>query len=158
MVTSILFLRQQLKHRSQGQDHQIGSKWPWHQPHQANFHYRHKLADLIEQFEDILSLHLLDCEEAEGFVHRIHLTDDRPLCIPYHRVPPAHYQKICQVLSDMKERGIKLSTYNLILNTSQAQGIWWLRHWVVSPFHHLSVRNRCRNHRAGWLKKPTELK
>lgn len=39
-------------------------------------------------------------------MHRIRLTDDRPFRLPYRRVPPAHYEKLRQVLTDMEERGI----------------------------------------------------
>lgn len=65
-----------------------------------------KLVELVEQYEDIFSRHPLDCGEAKGFVHRIHLTDDRPFRMPYRRVPPAHYQQLRQVLTDMEEKGI----------------------------------------------------
>uniref|UniRef100_A0AAV2MMH4 ribonuclease H n=1 Tax=Knipowitschia caucasica TaxID=637954 RepID=A0AAV2MMH4_KNICA len=41
-----------------------------------------------------------------GYTHRVRLTDDRPFRLPYRRVPPAHYQKLRQVLGDMEERGI----------------------------------------------------
>lgn len=65
-----------------------------------------KLVKLVEQYEDIFSRHSLDCGEAKGFVHRIHLTDSRPFRMPYRRVPPAHYQQLRQVLTDMEEKGI----------------------------------------------------
>lgn len=65
-----------------------------------------KLVELIEEFTDIFSRHQLDCGEAKGFVHRIRLTDDRPFRMPYRRVPPAHYQHLRQVLTDMEEKGI----------------------------------------------------
>lgn len=39
-------------------------------------------------------------------MHRIRLTDDWPFRLPYRRVPPAHYEKLRQVLTDMEERGI----------------------------------------------------
>ena len=72
----------------------------------ASFHSKKQLVDLIEEYEDIFSRHSLDCGEAKGFVHRIHLTDDRPFRMPYRRVPPAHYQLLRQVLTDMEEKGI----------------------------------------------------
>ncbi len=50
--------------------------------------------------------HPLDCGKAEGFVHRICLTDDCPFHMPYRRGPPAHYQQLCQVFTDMEEMGI----------------------------------------------------
>lgn len=46
-----------------------------------------KLVELVEQYEDIFSRNSLDCGEAKGFVHRIHLTDSRPFRMPYRRVP-----------------------------------------------------------------------
>lgn len=52
---------------------------------------KRKLVELIKEYNDIFSRHSLDCGEAEGFVHRIRLMDDRPFRMPYRRVPPAHY-------------------------------------------------------------------
>lgn len=65
-----------------------------------------KLVQLLENYHDVFSKHALDCGEVRGFVHRIRLTDDRPFRLPYRRVPPAHYQKLRQVLSEMEEQGI----------------------------------------------------
>ena len=65
-----------------------------------------KLVQLLECYNDVFSKHEMDCGEAKGFVHRIRLTDDRPFRLPYRRVPPAHYQKLRQVLTDMEEQGI----------------------------------------------------
>lgn len=67
---------------------------------------KEKLVDLLIKYNDIFSKHALDCGEAKGFVHRIRLTDERPFCLPYRRVPPAHYQKLRQVLSEMEEQEI----------------------------------------------------
>lgn len=68
--------------------------------------YKGKMTDLVLQYEDIFSRHHLDCGEAEGFVHRIHLSDKRPFRLPYRRVPPGHYRKLRQVLSEMEEKEI----------------------------------------------------
>nr|XP_023676939.1 uncharacterized protein LOC111848834 [Paramormyrops kingsleyae] len=65
-----------------------------------------KLASLLLEYSDIFSKDSLDCGEAKDFVHRIHLTDDRPFRLPYRRIPPAHYQKLRQVLNEMEEREI----------------------------------------------------
>lgn len=65
-----------------------------------------KLTQLLVDYEDIFSKHPLDCGEAKGYMHRIRLTDDRPFRLPYRRVPPAHYEKLRQVLTEMEERGI----------------------------------------------------
>jgi hypothetical protein len=65
-----------------------------------------KLADLVIKYEDIFSQHHLDCGEAKEFVHRIRLTDERPFRLPYRRIPPAEYQKLSQVLSEMEEKEI----------------------------------------------------
>lgn len=65
-----------------------------------------KMADLVMQYEDIFSRHHLDCGEAKDFVHRIHLSDNRPFRLPYRRVPPGQYQKLRQVLSEMEEKEI----------------------------------------------------
>lgn len=67
---------------------------------------RSQLTQLLTEYQDIFSKHPLDCGEVKGYTHRIHLTDDRPFRLPYRRVPPAHYQKLRQVLTDMEERGI----------------------------------------------------
>jgi len=65
-----------------------------------------RLAQLLTEYQDIFSKHSLDCGEVEGYTHRIRLTDDRPFRLPYRRVPPSHYQKLRQVLTDMEEKGI----------------------------------------------------
>ena len=67
---------------------------------------RSKMADLIVRYEDIFSRHHLDCGEAKGFIHRIHLSDPRPFRLPYRRVPPSQYQKLRQVLGEMEEKEI----------------------------------------------------
>ncbi|XP_078795957.1 uncharacterized protein LOC144988823 [Oryzias latipes] len=67
---------------------------------------KRKLAHLLLTYQDVFSRDKLDCGEAKDFVHRIHLTDDRPFRLPYRRVPPAHYQQLREVLSDMEIKGI----------------------------------------------------
>lgn len=67
---------------------------------------KNQLVEMLEQYQDVFSKHHLDCGEAKGFVHRIRLTDDRPFRLPYRRVPPAHYRKLRQVLTEMEEQGI----------------------------------------------------
>ncbi|KAI4812430.1 hypothetical protein KUCAC02_023818 [Chaenocephalus aceratus] len=67
---------------------------------------KERLVALLEKYNDIFSKHSMDCGEAEGFKHRIRLTDERPFRLPYRRVPPAHYQKLRQVLSEMEEQEI----------------------------------------------------
>ncbi|KAJ8372299.1 hypothetical protein AAFF_G00290850 [Aldrovandia affinis] len=59
---------------------------------------RRKLAELVLSYQDVFSRDKLDCGEAKEFVHRIHLSDDRPFRLPYHRVPPGHYQQLREVL------------------------------------------------------------
>ncbi len=68
--------------------------------------WRRKLAALIVSYHDVFSKDKLDCGEAKDFVHRIHLYDERPFHLPYRRTPPAHYQKLREVLSEMEEKGI----------------------------------------------------
>ena len=65
-----------------------------------------KLTDLVVRYNDIFSRHHLDCGEARGFVHRIHLSDHRPFRLPFRRVPPGQYQKLRQVLNEMEEKEI----------------------------------------------------
>ncbi len=67
---------------------------------------KERLVQLLESYNDVFSKHALDCGEVRGFVHHIRLTDERPFRLPYRRVPPAHYQKLRQVLSEMEEQGI----------------------------------------------------
>lgn len=67
---------------------------------------RDKLVDLIAQYEDVFSRNHLDCGKAEGFVHRIHLIDEKPLRLPFRCVPPSQYQKLQQVLNEMEEKDI----------------------------------------------------
>ncbi|KAI4905797.1 hypothetical protein NFI96_024895 [Prochilodus magdalenae] len=63
-------------------------------------------SQLLLNYHDVFSKHALDCGEAKGFTHRIRLVDERPFRLPYRRVPPAHYQKLRQVLTEMEEQGI----------------------------------------------------
>lgn len=65
-----------------------------------------RLIQLLIDYQDIFSKHPLDCGEVKDYTHRIRLTDERPFRLPYRRVPPAHYQKLRQVLTDMEEKGI----------------------------------------------------
>ncbi|XP_076862436.1 uncharacterized protein LOC143514750 [Brachyhypopomus gauderio] len=67
---------------------------------------RNEMADLVLRYEDTFSRHHLDCGKAEGFVHRIHLTDQRPFRLPFRRVPPSQYQKLRQVLNEMEQKEI----------------------------------------------------
>lgn len=58
--------------------------------------WKRRLAELVLTYKDIFSKDKLDCGEAKEFVY------DRP----FRRVPPAHYQQLREVLSDMEMRGI----------------------------------------------------
>lgn len=64
------------------------------------------MVELLKKYNDAFSKHALDCGKAECFVQHIQLTDDRPFNLLYHRVPPAHYQKLCEILSETEEQGI----------------------------------------------------
>lgn len=80
--------------------------------------WKSRLAELLSRFHDVFSKDKLNCGEARDFVHRIHLTDDRPFWLPYRRIPPAHYHKLREVLSEMEEKGIirkSISEYALPL-------------------------------------------
>ncbi|KAL1257977.1 hypothetical protein QQF64_011221 [Cirrhinus molitorella] len=65
---------------------------------------KEKLVQLLENYNNVFSKHALDCGEVRDFVHHIHLTDECPFRLPYCRVPPAHYQKLLQALSEMEEQ------------------------------------------------------
>lgn len=68
--------------------------------------WRERLFHIIQRYETIFSRHKLDCGEASGFEHKIHLVDERPFRLPYRRVPPNHYEKLRTAISDMEEKGI----------------------------------------------------
>lgn len=68
--------------------------------------WKSQLVELIQKYEDVFSKGKLDCGHAKDFVHRIHLTDDRPFRLPYCRVPPGQYQKLRKALSEMEEKDI----------------------------------------------------
>ena len=61
--------------------------------------WKNELVELLLTFQDVFFRNKLDCGEAKDFVHRIHLSDDRPFRLPYRRVPPAHYHHLREVLS-----------------------------------------------------------
>ncbi|XP_062852675.1 retrovirus-related Pol polyprotein from transposon 297 [Trichomycterus rosablanca] len=69
-------------------------------------YWKEQLFQLILKHKDVFSRHKLDCGRAKDFVHRIHLSDAHPFRLPFRRVPPAQYQKLRQVLSEMEEREI----------------------------------------------------
>ncbi|KAI4871772.1 hypothetical protein NFI96_001511 [Prochilodus magdalenae] len=68
--------------------------------------WKAELAELLVRYQDVFSKGKLDCGEVKDFVHRIHLADERPFRLPYRRVPPAHYYKLREVLSEMEEKNI----------------------------------------------------
>lgn len=69
-------------------------------------YWKEQLLQLIQGYQDVFSKHKLDCGKAKEFVHRIHLSDNRPFRLPYRRVPPAQYQELRRVLSEMEEQEI----------------------------------------------------
>lgn len=69
-------------------------------------HWKEQLVQMVCKYEDVFSKNKLDCGRARDFSHRIHLSDNRPFRLPYRCVPPAHYHKLRQVLSEMEEREI----------------------------------------------------
>ncbi|XP_051757199.1 uncharacterized protein LOC127516500 isoform X1 [Ctenopharyngodon idella] len=69
-------------------------------------YWKDQLLQLIQRHQDVFSKHKLDCGKAKEFVHRIHLSDNRPFRLLYRRVPPAQYQTLRKVLSDMEEQEI----------------------------------------------------
>ena len=83
---------------------------------------KEKLVQLLERYNDVFSKHALDCGETKGFVHRIRLTDDRLFRLPYRGVPPAHYQTLRQVLTEMEEQGIIRSDLCLTIGVGMEKG------------------------------------
>ncbi len=69
-------------------------------------YWKDQLLQLIQRHQDVFSKHKLDCGTAKEFVHRINLSDNRPFRLPYRHVPPAQYQKLRKVLSEMEEQEI----------------------------------------------------
>lgn len=67
---------------------------------------KEKLVRLLVNYNDVFSKHPLECGEVKEFEHHIRLRDERPFRLPYRRIPPAHYQKLRQVLTEMEEQGI----------------------------------------------------
>lgn len=117
--------------------------------------WKRRLADLVMSFQDVFSRDKLDCGEAKEFVHWIHLTDDHPFRLPFRRVPPAHYQKLREVLSEMEMKGIiskSISEYAsplvLVLKKSGDLRICtdfcWLNARTVKDAHPLPHQADCR--------------
>lgn len=73
---------------------------------EVSHYWKSQLVQLIMRHDDVFSKHKLESGESKEFVHRIHLSDDRPFRLPYRRVPPAQYQKFRSVLSEMEEQDI----------------------------------------------------
>lgn len=65
--------------------------------HEVSQEWRQRLAKLVLAYQDVFSKDKLDCGQATGFVHRKHLTEDRPFQLPYRQVPTAqcHNLKKC---------------------------------------------------------------
>lgn len=98
--------------------------------------WQRKLADLVIKYEDVFSRRHLDCNEAKGFVHRIRLTDERPIHLPNRRVPPAEYQKLCQVLNELEEKEI------IRMSTSEFASpliFVWKKKWRTAGVHRLPM-------------------
>lgn len=68
--------------------------------------YKAKLTELIVKYESVFSRNKLDCGKATGYLHRIRVLDEKPFRLPCRRVPPIHYEKLRQVLSEMEEQEI----------------------------------------------------
>lgn len=49
--------------------------------YEVSLEWKDKLLCLIEQYESIFSKHKMDCGEANDFVHRIRLVEDKPFRI-----------------------------------------------------------------------------
>ncbi len=76
-------------------------------------YWKSQLVQLIKRNEDVFSKHKLECVKAKGFVHHINLSDDRLFRLPYRCVPPAQYQKLRTVLSEMEEQEIICKSYSV---------------------------------------------
>ncbi|KAL1259004.1 hypothetical protein QQF64_009581 [Cirrhinus molitorella] len=102
----------------------------------------------------ILKLDKLDCGEAKDFVHRVHLYDEHPFCLPYRRIPPAHYQKLREVLPEMEEKGIISKSVNeyaspLVMvwkkdgNLRVCTDFRWLNAKTIKDAHPLTHQSDC---------------
>ncbi|KAL0163858.1 hypothetical protein M9458_039611, partial [Cirrhinus mrigala] len=63
--------------------------------------WKEELESLIVSYQDVFSRDRHYCGEVKDFVHKIHLCNERLFCLPYRRIPPAHYQNLREVLSEM---------------------------------------------------------
>lgn len=79
---------------------------------EVSAHWKSELVQLIKRYEEVFSKRKLDCGKAKEFVHRIHLSDDRPFRLPYRHVSPAQYLKLRSVLSEMEEQEIIRKSYS----------------------------------------------
>ncbi|KAK3543082.1 hypothetical protein QTP70_010533 [Hemibagrus guttatus] len=117
-------------------------------------YWKSQLVQLIKRHEDVFSKHKLDCGKAKEFVHHIRLLDDCPFRRPYFRVPPAQYQKLRSVLSDMEEKEIICKSYSewaspLVLVWKKTGDLRvcvdyrWLNTWTVKDAHPLPHQADC---------------
>lgn len=91
--------------------------------------------EFIHKYEVVFSKDKLDCGHAKDFVHRIHLTDDRPFRLPYRRVPPSQYQKLREALSEMEEKGLT----QIIQRVGLPSGTRMEKEWRTAHLHGLPV-------------------
>ena len=65
-----------------------------------------KVAALIQRYEEAFSMSDFELGSCDLIPHKIVLTDDRPINLPYRRVPPHQVAEVKQLLQSMLDKGI----------------------------------------------------
>jgi len=67
---------------------------------------RKKLGNLLREFKDVFAEDEDDLGCTPSAVHRIHLEDDKPVRVPYRRIPPAYVQEVRDHLQKLLQQGV----------------------------------------------------
>ena len=67
---------------------------------------RHQLGALLEEFSDVFAANEDDLGCTQSVVHRIKLEDQRPVKLPYRRIPPAFIQEVKDHLQQLLQQGV----------------------------------------------------
>lgn len=67
---------------------------------------RKKLGNLLREFKDVFAEDEDDLGCTPSAVHRIHLEDDKPVRVPYRRIPPAYVQEVTDHLQKLLQQGV----------------------------------------------------
>ena len=67
---------------------------------------RRKIEKLFYDYQDVFSKSDLDTGYTETVKHRINLTDNEPVNLPYRRIPPNQFQEVKQHIRELLQRDI----------------------------------------------------